>query len=51
MAHPAVNGGGDNGVPMILTDPDVFVCCGCRDTLTIPIYEVCLIPSLLYLLI
>ncbi|KHN44664.1 E3 ubiquitin-protein ligase SINA-like 1 [Glycine soja] len=39
MAHPAVNGGGDNGVPMILTDPDVFVCCGCRDTLTIPIYE------------
>ncbi|TKY45496.1 E3 ubiquitin-protein ligase SINA 10 [Spatholobus suberectus] len=35
----APNGGGANGVPVMLTDPSVFDCCVCFDTLSIPVYQ------------
>lgn len=37
------NGGKANGVPVMLTDTNVFDCCVCFDTLTIPVYQVCYI--------
>ncbi|TKY45495.1 E3 ubiquitin-protein ligase SINA 10 [Spatholobus suberectus] len=36
---PSPNGGDTNDVPVMLTDPDVFDCCVCNDTLSIPVYQ------------